>query len=219
MRTSVNKSFEFQSQRKVKAPTVGSPPMQGCCREVERGTGLIAGPECFRAERIYGLCLGYEDLNDHDQLRTAPVNKADFQKGAGGHAEQLTGAEVDEQERYKKIAGPGPDRLDGGCLRGGPRLGARGDRAGSGCDRRPDPWPRFFHGYYRPTVISRCRGRSAVRRLRCSNIDGAAGGWNGSSAGLAGRRSRSSSGPTRAFAGMTCSAGVKTITTDGVGQQ
>ena len=38
--------------------------------------------------------------------------------------------------------------------------------------------------------------------------------WNGSSAGFgrAGRRSRSSSGPTRAFAGMTCSAGVKTIT-------
>ena len=33
-------------------------------------------------QRIYGLCLGYEDLNDHDQLRTDPmlavaVNKAD----------------------------------------------------------------------------------------------------------------------------------------------
>ena len=68
-------------------------------REVERGTGLIAGlAECFRdhrdarliehtveellGQRIYGLCLGYEDLNDHDQLRTDPmlavaVNKAD----------------------------------------------------------------------------------------------------------------------------------------------
>ena len=68
-------------------------------REVERGTGLSAGlAECFRdhrdarlvehtveellGQRIYGLCLGYEDLNDHDQLRTDPmlavaVDKAD----------------------------------------------------------------------------------------------------------------------------------------------
>ena len=40
-----------------------------------------------------------------------------------------TGAEVDEQERYKKIA-MDPDRIDGwmvGCLRGVPRIGARGD--------------------------------------------------------------------------------------------
>ena len=68
-------------------------------REVERRTGLIAGmTKCFTdhrdqrliehtvkellGQRIYGLCLGYEDLNDHDQLRTDPmlavaVDKAD----------------------------------------------------------------------------------------------------------------------------------------------
>ena len=40
--------------------------------------------------------------------------------------------------------------------------GARGDRAGSGCDRRPDPWPRS------PLPCS-----LLCARLRCSNIDGA----------------------------------------------
>jgi hypothetical protein len=59
-------------------------------REVEQQTGIIrqfAG--CFRdhrdpelvehtvqelvAQRIYGLALGYEDLNDHDQLRRDPL--------------------------------------------------------------------------------------------------------------------------------------------------
>ena len=59
-------------------------------RETERATGIIrqlAG--CFTdhrdpdliehtvyellAQRIYALCLGYEDLNDHDQLRHDPL--------------------------------------------------------------------------------------------------------------------------------------------------
>ena len=178
--------FEFHqlSQRKVKARFDGGKITSDAgvllLREVERGTGLIAGlAECFRdhrdarliehtveellGQRIYGLCLGYEDLNDHDQLRTDPmlavaVNKADplgerrrqasdRGKALAGRCTlnrlELTGAEVDEQERYKKIA-MDPDRIDGwmgGCLRGVPRIGARGDRAGSGCDRRPDPWP------------------------------------------------------------------------------
>ncbi|HVB29564.1 MAG TPA: transposase [Terriglobia bacterium] len=59
-------------------------------REVEKRTGIIecfAG--CFRdhraagqvehtvrelvAQRVYGLALGYEDLNDHDELRASPA--------------------------------------------------------------------------------------------------------------------------------------------------
>ena len=69
-----------------------SPPIAGVLllREVEKRTGLIAGlAECFSdhrdsrliehtvrellGQRVYGLCLGYEDLNDHDQLRTDPM--------------------------------------------------------------------------------------------------------------------------------------------------
>ena len=44
------------------------------------------------AQRIYGLALGYEDLNDHDELRHDPllavlVEKADLTgKDGGGKA-------------------------------------------------------------------------------------------------------------------------------------
>lgn len=59
-------------------------------REVERRTGILAQfAQCFTdyrkpeliehpvarlvAQRVYGLCLGYEDLNDHDLLRRDPL--------------------------------------------------------------------------------------------------------------------------------------------------
>lgn len=58
--------------------------------EVERRTGKLGRlADCFvdhrdpeliehsvgelLKQRIYGLCLGYEDLNDHDQLRSDPL--------------------------------------------------------------------------------------------------------------------------------------------------
>ena len=137
--------------------------------------GLVAGlTACFRdhrdprliehtveellGQRIYGLCLGYEDLNDHDQLRTDPmlavaVDKADplgerrrqasdRGKALAGRCTlnrlELTAAEVDEQERYKKPMDP--NRIDG-WTPWSPTNRPRGDRAGSGCERRPDPWP------------------------------------------------------------------------------
>ncbi len=106
MRTECNQAtFEFHGlfQRKVKARFDGGKITSDAgvllLREVEKRTGLIAGLEqCFTdhrdprliehsvkellGQRIYGLCLGYEDLNDHDQLRTDPmlavaVEKAD----------------------------------------------------------------------------------------------------------------------------------------------
>ena len=59
-------------------------------RETERITGVLRTfAACFTdhrdpdliehtvlelvAQRVYGLCLGYEDLNDHDQLRHDPL--------------------------------------------------------------------------------------------------------------------------------------------------
>ena len=139
-------TFEFHGllQRKVKARFDGGKITSDAgvllLREVEKRTGLVGGlAECFSdhrdprliehtvkellAQRVYGLCLGYEDLNDHDQLRTDPmlavaVEKADplgenrRQAGDRGKALagkctlnrfELTGAEVDAQERYKKI--------------------------------------------------------------------------------------------------------------------
>src|SRR5260370_30084710 len=59
-------------------------------REVEQRTGILKEfGSCFVdyrnaesiehpvedlvAQRAYGLCLGYEDLNDHDELRADPI--------------------------------------------------------------------------------------------------------------------------------------------------
>ena len=218
--------FEFHqlSQRKVKARFDGGKITSDAgvllLREVERGTGLIAGlAECFRdhrdarliehtveellGQRIYGLCLGYEDLNDHDQLRTDPmlavaVNKADplgerRRQASGGKALagrctlnrlELTGAEVDEQERYKKIA-MDPDRIDGWMVDAFVESHESApEEIVLDLDATDDPIHgqqegRFFHGYYRhycylPLYIF--SGEHLLcARLRCSNIDGAAG--------------------------------------------
>ena len=148
MTTECNQTtFEFHGllQREVKARFDGGKITSDAgvllLREVEKRTGLIAGlTECFSdyrdprliehtvrqllGQRVYGLCLGYEDLNDHDQLRTDPmlavaVDKADplgekrrqardRGKALAGKCTlnrlELTGAEVGGQERYKKIA-------------------------------------------------------------------------------------------------------------------
>jgi hypothetical protein len=109
-------------------------------REVEKATGLIERfSECFVdrrdprriehsvremvAQRIYGVCLGYEDLNDHDTLRKDPflatlVGKLDPSGGARKRARdrgaalagkstlnrlELTRADATEHERYCKV--------------------------------------------------------------------------------------------------------------------
>jgi len=85
------------------------------------------------AQRIYGLALGYEDWNDHDQLRADPLiaawigkaepkgtdrrrerdqGKAGAGKGTLNRLE-LTPADADAQARYQKIVynGEAMDRL------------------------------------------------------------------------------------------------------------
>jgi len=99
------RSFEFHplNQKKVIAKFDGGNITSDAgvllLREVEKRTGLIAGlAGCFSdyrdarwvehsveellGQRLFGMCLGYEDLNDHDQLRCDPIlavaiNKAD----------------------------------------------------------------------------------------------------------------------------------------------
>ena len=108
--------------------------------EIERRTGIIRRfAECFTdyrdadliehsvydlvAQRVYGLALSYEDLNDHDALRHDPllavlVGKADPTgadrprerdkgKGLAGKSTlnrlELTPPGADESSRYKKI--------------------------------------------------------------------------------------------------------------------
>ena len=131
-------------------------------REVEKRTGLVGGlAECFSdhrdprliehtvkellAQRVYGLCLGYEDLNDHDQLRTDPmlavaVEKADplgenrRQAGDRGKALagkctlnrfELTGAEMRRSDTRRSSWRKQDRPLDGRCVSGSPRIGTR----------------------------------------------------------------------------------------------
>src|SRR3989440_12942603 len=99
-------------------------------REVEKRVGIVRQfAACFRdyrnadliehtveelvAQRVYGLALGYEDLNDHEELRNDPllavlVEKADpsSQVLAGKstlNRLELTKETASRKERYKKI--------------------------------------------------------------------------------------------------------------------
>ena len=147
MRTECNQeSFEFHplSQRQVVGRFDGGAITSDAggllLREVEKRTGIITQfAACFTdhrdpiriehpvkalvAQRVYALALGYEDLNDHDQLRADPllavlaeksdpagedrVRERDQGKALAGKSTlnrlELTGPEVSENERYKKI--------------------------------------------------------------------------------------------------------------------
>ena len=126
---------------------------------------------------------------------------------------ELTGAEVDEQERYKKIA-MDPDRIDGWMVDAFVESHESApEEMVLDLDATDDPIHgqqegRFFHGYYRhycylPLYIF--SGEHLLcARLRCSNIDGAAGSVEELERIVgrirrAGRRSRSSSGPSSGF--------------------
>jgi hypothetical protein len=63
------------------------------------------------AQRIYGLALGYEDLNDHEQLRTDPLmgvlaDKADLERPLAGKStlnRLELGGEAGDVDGYKKV--------------------------------------------------------------------------------------------------------------------
>jgi len=190
-------------------------------REVEKRTGIIAQfAACFRdhrqaeriehrveelvAQRVYGLALGYEDLNDHEELRRDPLlgvlaekpdptgksraRERDQGKALAGKSTlnrlELTAAEVKEGERYKKIGldFAAVDRLLGEIFV--QAHGAPPKQIILDLDSTDDPLHgnqegRFFHGYYGhycylPLYIF--SGEHLLcARLRPANIDGAAG--------------------------------------------
>ena len=190
-------------------------------REVEKRTGIVAQfAACFRdhrdpariehtveelvAQRVYGLALGYEDLNDHDQLRREPllavlVEKADpsgderrrerdqGQALAGKstlNRLELTGTEVREDERYKKIAldEAAVDRMLVEVFLQAHREAPKEIILDLDCTDDPlhgEQEGRFFHGYYGhycylPLYIF-CGEHLLCARLRPANIDPAAG--------------------------------------------
>jgi Transposase DDE domain group 1 len=143
------------------------------------------------SQRIYGLALGYEDLNDHEQLRQDPLlrvlaGKADVEDSPLAGKSTLNRLELSDgtPNRYKKItfwkdsidellvkvfveshaAAPEQIVLDVDAT----DLPLHGEQEG-----------RFFHGYYDsycylPLYIF-CGDQILCARLRQSNSDAAAG--------------------------------------------
>ena len=221
------KSFAFhpQSQREVVARfdggTITSDGGGLLLREVEKRTRIIGQfADCFAdhrdarliehtveelvGQRIYALALGYEDLNDHDELRRDPllatfVGKKDLtgehrarQRDAGKplagkstlNRLELTTADAGPAERYKKIVMDveAVDRLMVDLF-----LQAHEqppERIVLDLDATDDPLHgkqegRFFHGFYGtycylPLYIF-CGEFLLCARLRRADIDASAG--------------------------------------------
>jgi len=144
-------------------------------------------------QRVYALAAGYEDLNDHEQLRHDPVfavlaEAGDLTKPLAGKSTldrlELTGEVVRPGERYKKIAVdfPAIDRVLVEVF-----LAAYSEPPQElilDLDATDDPVHgaqegRFFHGYYDeycylPLYIF-CGEHLLGARLRPGNSDAAAG--------------------------------------------
>ena len=145
------------------------------------------------AQRIYGLALGYEDLNDHEQLRQDPLlgvlaGKRDLGEPLAGKSTlnrlELTPVGSPAAERYNKIS-YSAEALDALLvdlfLEAHPRAPREIvldlDATDTPLHGRQEA--RFFHGYYGhycylPLYVF-CGDHLLCARLRPSNIDASAG--------------------------------------------
>ena len=223
--TSSQLEFGFHGRRRVMAGFDGGDlTSEGgglLLRETEARLGLMSRlASCFRdfrdpsrvehtvqdlvSQRIYGVALGYEDLNDHDQLRRSSlmsllVGKSDITGGdrrrrrdkgnplaspSGLNRLELSRPERARSDRYKRIAAnhEALDRLLVDLF-----LESH-DRAPAeivlDIDATDDPLHgaqegRFFHGYYRshcylPLYLF-CGEHLLLARLRTSDRDASDG--------------------------------------------
>lgn len=160
-----------------------------------RNPELIEHPvEELVAQRVYGLALGYEDLNDHEELRNDPLLAVLVEKGELGEKAlagkstlnrlELSKETVSEKERYKKIVlhHGAVDRLLVDIFLKAHREAP--EEIILDLDATDDPLHgkqegRFFHGFYGhycylPLYIF-CGEFLLCARLRSSNIDASAG--------------------------------------------
>ena len=175
------------------------------CFTDHRKADLIEHPLAdLVAQRVYALALGYEDLNDHDDLRRDPLlatvvgktdptggsrrRRADRGKALAGKSAlnriELTPAGADEGHRYKKVT-CSTHRVDD--LLVALFLQAHGHPPESivlDLDATDDPTHghqlgRFFHAYYKDDCylpLDIFSGDQLLcAKLRPSDIDGAAG--------------------------------------------
>lgn len=211
----IQERFEFHplNQREVVARFDGGEITSDAgallLRETEKKTGILRRlAACFTdhrrperiehsvdeliAQRVYGLALGYEDINDHDRLRYDPffsllAGKADLCGVAGKstlNRLELSPADADASARYKKVVmdEAGMDALLVDLFTEAHR--EIPERIVLDLDATDDPVHgnqegRFFHGYYGnycylPLYIF--AGEFLLcARLRPANIDASAG--------------------------------------------
>src|ERR1017187_5890662 len=175
-------------------------------READRKIGLLRRvADCFTdtrqpervehrlaemlAQRIYGLALGYEDLNDHEQLRNDPLlallsGKRDLDEPLAGKSTLNRLELVGRTGRYHKIgySAPALDRLLGDLFL--ESYTTRPEEIVLDLDATDIPLyghqpERFFHGYYDsycylPLYIF-AGDQLLCARLRAANKDAAAG--------------------------------------------
>jgi len=165
----------------------------GCFSDYRQPDRIEHGLEEMLAQRIYGLALGYEDLNDHEQLRQDPLlgvlaGKKDLGEPLAGKSTlnrlELTPAGSPAAERYNKIS-YSAEALDALLvdlfLEAHPRAPREIvldlDATDTPLHGRQEA--RFFHGYYGhycylPLYVF-CGDHLLCARLRPSNIDASAG--------------------------------------------
>src|SRR3989338_10124368 len=105
--------------------------LAGCFREYRNEDRIEHSVGSLIRQRVYGMALGYEDLNDHDSLRhdvvmgllsekhdpsgRDRVREQDQGKAIAGKSTlnrlELTPEEANEKSRYKKIVAHG-DQID-----------------------------------------------------------------------------------------------------------
>jgi Transposase DDE domain group 1 len=142
------------------------------------------------SQRVYGLALGYEDLNDHEQLRKDPLfgvlaGREEFDKPLAGKS-TLNRLELGngQKDRYKKITfwKPGVDELLVSVFiesqaKAPEQIILDVDTTDLALHGKQEG--RFFHGYYDsycylPLYIF-CGDHVLCARLRQSNSDASAG--------------------------------------------
>jgi hypothetical protein len=172
-----------------------SQQVAACFTDSRRQDRVEHAVETLLAQRIHGIALGYEDLNDHDELRHDPVlglvsGKAEARRSdcavlAGKSTlNRLEHAPKTDDDRYRKLS------VDEGAMK---RLfvsvflksrATPPERIILDLDATDDPIHggqegRFFHGYYKcycylPLYIF-CGRELLLAKLRSANMDASAG--------------------------------------------
>jgi hypothetical protein len=170
----------------------------GCFRDSRRAELVEHEVRTLVGQRVFGLALGYEDLNDHDWLRHDPVmavlvgklaaRRRDCAPAAGKSTLNRLELSRAEPTRYHKI-GHDPAAIE--ALLVELFLEAHGEAHGEAPEEivldldatddliHGNQEGRFFHGYYGgycylPLYVF-CGRHLLAAKLRRANIDGSAG--------------------------------------------